>query len=596
MQEQLFMLYYRHNAFMKDRLKEVLKKILDELGISDIDPVIEQPADMSHGDYTTNVALQLKTYNLKHKTSAQGLKLLEQSPRQIVEYIKEHMENGKWKMENIDHIDIAGPGFINFWIAKEELLNVIVRRLWRPEQSQKKLKGKKIMFEYGDANTHKFPHIGHLFSYIYGESVVRFLEEVGNDVRRVCYQGDIGLHVAKCLWAYIKDKPADPDTLEEKILLLQKMYQEGSQAFDDSKEAQQEIKDLNRKIYEKDIDIYNLWQKTRGWSVEYYKNFEQRLGIIYQRHYYESEVYEKGRKIVEENVGNVFTKSEGAVVFLGSKFGLHDRVFLTQYGTPTYEAKDMYLQKQKMEEWPLDLLIITTANEQNGYFNVIFRALEELDPIYKGKLKHLGFGMVKLNTGKISSRSGKIIGAQDLIDLTVAKVKELIATREELDNKEIDGIAEIVGIGAIKYAFLKSNYLQDIQFNLEESISIEGNSGPYLQYTFARTQSVLRKAEISNFQFQISNFKSMENEELLLLRTLYQFEDTVAAAAEKYSPSILCNYLYTLASQFNLFYQKLPILKAPEEIADFRLALTNKVGKTIKQGLYLLGIEAPERM
>jgi len=281
---------------------------------------------------------------------------------------------------------------------------------------------------------------------------------------------------------------------------------------------------------------------------------------------------------------------------------LHDRVFLTNYGTPTYEAKDMYLQTLKYKQWPFDLLVITTAHEQNEYFKVIYKALEELNPEFKGKLMHIGFGMVKLKSGKISSRTGDIVGAVNLVDEIVEKISKIVEKREELNDDEKFSIAETVGIGAVKYSFLKTNHLQDITFDINESISEEGNSGPYIQYTYARVQSVLRKANDTfkgeNLQGGYSNLE-LYSEELSLLRTFIHFTGVIENAAKYYSPNLLCNYLFDLAQKFNLFYNMHGILKQRTKNkgqSDFRLALTSATGQILKNGLKLLGIQAPERM
>lgn len=500
-------------------------------------------------------------------------------------------------------------GFINFKLKNDILVDNLMRIDSQKEDYGKSdfLKDKKIMFEYGDANTHKLPHLGHLFSYTYGEATSRILAFAGANVRKACYQGDIGLHVAKCLWAYQKENPIVPKTLDGKVRLLQKLYQNGSNAFEDENIAE-EIKTINKEIYNPKSKINKLWRETRQWSIDYYKKFEEELGINYDRYYYESEVYQKGQEIVEKNEGKVFKRSEGALIFEGSKYGLHDRVFVTKYGTPTYEAKDMYLQELKMHEWPMDLLIITTAYEQNGYFDVIFKALETLDKKYKDRLLHIGFGMINLKTGKMSSRTGEILGAIDVIE----KVKEL--SKEQNPDSEI---AQKVAIGAIKYSFLKNNPLQSIAFDLDESVAREGNSGPYLQYTVARCNSVVQKGRTlkNALRYQGPTLSELTEVELSVLRKLSQFQEIIITAAKNYSPNILCNYLYELASKFNTFYNKYRILVDSEQSteysnnekhdsqftvdssqSEFRLLLTSAVAQVLKNGLKLLGIEAPESM
>jgi arginyl-tRNA synthetase len=247
-------------------------------------------------------------------------------------------------------------------------------------------------------------------------------------------------------------------------------------------------------------------------------------------------------------------------------------------GNPTYEAKDMALQVRKMHDWPADLLVITTASEQNGYFEVVFAALEKLDPKFSGRLKHIGFGMINLTSGKMSSRTGNIVSAIDLVDQVVAAVSEKSADT-----------AEAVGVGAIKYAFLKKAATQDMEFDLQSSISIEGNSGPYLQYTYARAQSVLKKA--ANEPIADSSEAKMNSEELRLVRWMYRYPEVVSEAASKYAPNLLTNFLYELAQRYNTFYNKHQIVGS-----ELRIKLTQTVGEILEAGLTLLGITALERM
>lgn len=550
---------------IKTQIEDLVKKALN---ISH-QVKFESPENESFGDYSTNVALVM----------AKEAKL---SPRDLAQKYLEILKKDKELSKILKKVEIAGPGFINFWV-KDEVLTKELEVIKKAKQDYGKndlLKNKKIMFEYGQPNTHKLPHIGHLFSYIYGEATTRILEASGATLYRVNYQGDVGLHVAKCLWAYIKNNPEVPTKLEEKVELLQKMYQEGSAAYEESESAQRDIQEINKKIYSKDPSIAKLWEETRSWSVEYYKQFEGRLGVSYDRYYFESQVYDGGMQIVRENLGKVFKESQGAIIFEGSKYGLHDRVFITQYGTPTYEAKDLYLEDLKYQEWPFDSLVITTANEQNEYFRVVYKALEIVNSKLVGKLKHIGFGMVNLKSGKMSSRTGQIISAVDLVDTVVSRVKQLGSNEKN---------AEEVGLGAVKYSFLKNNPLQNTAFSIEESIADEGNSGPYLQYTVARINSVLKQDPSSKGTGNKAN-----DLEMAILRSLIKYEETVREAAANYLPNILCNYIYDLAQKFNAFYNKHKIIGSDNE--TFRLLITEATGQVLKNGLNLLGIEAPERM
>lgn len=555
---------------MKNRISKLLKEVS---GASKFE--VESPENEAFGDYSTNIALGSK------------------NPRAEAEKILNQIKSTEESKDLFEKVEIAGPGFVNFWLKKE----VLIKNLGEIDKGGKEygktstFKGKKVMFEYGQPNTHKLPHIGHLFSYVYGETMTRLLEATGWEVRRVNYQGDVGLHVAKCLWALRKNKPAIPKNLEDKVKLLQKMYQEGSRVYEEDGMVKEEIQKINKEIYQKDASINTLWEETRTWSLDYYRNFEKRLGVIYDQYYLESEVQEKGKEKVLQNTPKVFKISQGAYIFEGSKFGLHDRVFVTKEGNPTYEAKDLYLEELKMREWPMDLLVITTASEQNDYFKVVFRALEETNPEMKGKLKHLGFGMVNLKTGKMASRTGEIIGAVELVDTVFDKVKEITKKNEKLPKDEIDAISETIALSAVKYSFLKNNPFQDTRFDIEESIANEGNSGPYLAYTVARTNSVLSKLKTKEEKLES---REVNSEEASILRALIKFPEIVEIASEGYLPNLLCGYLYSLAQKFNAFYNKHRIIGEKED--PLRIAITKAVNTTLKNGLYLLGITTPERM
>ena len=320
---------------------------------------------------------------------------------------------------------------------------------------------------------------------------------------------------------------------------------------------------------------------------------------------------QKGYELVKNNIGKVFSESEGAVIYEGSKAGLHDRVFITSRNTPTYEAKDVCLEILKYEEFPYDKLIITTASEQNEYFKVIFSAIEKVMPELKGKLEHIGFGMVNLKSGKMASRTGEIIGAVDLVDMVVAEIRKIVEDRKDLSEAEKEEIAESVGIGAVKYSFLKNSPLKDTKFDIKESISKEGNSGPYLQYTYARTQSVLEKAkkpstanslQITEKQKTVDSSLSalsLNEEELNILRSLLHFPEAVEASAISYSPNLICNYVYDLAQKYNTFYNKHDILEQrtkDKKVSEYRLSLTKAVGIVIENSLKLLGIKTLLKM
>ncbi len=606
---------------VKDKIISVLKEVLKELGLPNVELVLECPNDDKHGDYSSNIALI-------------GAKKLKQNPMELAEDIK-RLVSERLASSSVDKIEVAPPGFINFHLSKDYLIGRLASQVFdlfeslrtpqsleRPEAQTRRgeaweaKKGEgKVMVEFTDPNPFKEFHIGHLYSNVVGESLCRLLESQGAQVWRVTYQGDIGLHVAKALYGIINDdlgiKSVENGTAKDKAHFLGKCYTAGSRAYEENKNAKEEINKINKKIYEEsDPAITELYQKGRQWSLDYFESIYRRLGTKFVKNYFESIAGPIGLTLVRNHIKDgVFRESEGAIIFEGKKHGLHNRVFINSLGLPTYEAKDMALPSIKYKDFQYDKSIIITAEEQSGYFEVVFKALFFINPDLAAKTKHIAHGVVRLPQGKMSSRTGNVITGQWLLDEAKAKIKERF---DDIGEQ----VAEQVAVGAVKYALLKSGIGKDIAFSFEESISLEGNSGPYIQYTYARTRSVLVKAKVSLTRRppfgsepqavrgseepsgsrrgrRLSRLE-VEAEEASLLRLLYHFSEVVGEAAEQFAPNILCNYLFDLAQKFNLFYQKHQIIGSQQEA--FRLAITRAVGQTLKNGLYLLGIAAPERM
>lgn len=565
---------------IKQILIKKLKTALKKIGVSEKEIPLEWPANPRFGDYASSVALKLAAK-------------LKKSPSEIAEKIAAQLP----KNELIERIEVVKPGFINFFLSKKYLIKE-VKKISEQKENYGKQAGKnfKILLEFGQPNTHKLPHLGHLYSYIYGESLARIFEFLGNKVYRVNYQGDIGLHVAKCLYI-LRKKPKERENIEKiknkeeqlnkKVSLLQRCYQEGSGLYEKNSQVKKEIDFLNIQLYQKNPSLLKLWQETRQWSLDFYKSFEKNLDIKYDKYYFESETGPLGKKIVCQKLNSLFKKSQEAIVFQGEKFGLHTRVFINRYDNPTYEAKDIGLITKKIQDFNFDFSIVTTAREQNEYWKVIIKVSELLYPELKNKLKHIGFGMVHLTTGKMSSRTGQIIDALSLLK------NQTNLVLEKYGSKESTKIAQ----AAIKYSFLNSIPTKDIVFNPKKSIAKEGNSGPYLLYTYVRTQSVLKKAKkYLNNNRSLNKLTGLKKEEVELLRLLSRFSEIIEEAGKKYSPSVVANYLFNLAQKYNLFYQKYPILKAKDDKKIFRLLLTKAVGQIIKNGLYLLGIKTVKKM
>lgn len=495
------------------------------------------------------------------------------------------------KISEIEKIEIIG-GFINFYLSKDFFADVVKEINEQGDKCGENdlLKNQKILIEHTQPNPFKEFHIGHLMNNSIGESVFRVIKANGAKATAVGYHGDVGLHVAKAIWGKMK-KPE---------FSWGESYAFGAKNFDDNKE---EIVGINKKISEKsDEKINELYEEGKKFSLNFFESIYKRLDSHFDYHFYESKAGEIGKEIVLKNVGKIFEKSEGAVIFRGENFEpkTHTRVFINSEGIPTYEAKEVGLAKLKKEKYDYDTSITITANEQDAFFDVTEVAIGEVFPDLKGELKHLSHGMLRLPSGKMSSRTGDVITAEFLINQVKDKVLEKIKDRE-FSEKEKDEIAEMVAIGAIKYSILRQAIGGDIIFDFDKSISFEGDSGPYLQYTCVRANSVLGKANKSIWQkiFGAKNFsaKRPENFEITELeKHLYRFPEVVERAGKEYAPHYIVTYLTELASIFNSFYANNKIIDESDPASPYKIALTQSVANILKSGLNLLGIKVPKRM
>jgi arginyl-tRNA synthetase len=557
--------------------------------------VLEHPEVESFGDYSCNIAMRLS-------------KSLKKNPMEIAENIATNIRiHEDTNTGIVEKIDVIKPGFINFWVKKDVLLETIKNPYEFPKT------GKKVMVEFTDPNPFKEFHIGHLYSNTVGEVLARLNENMGHEVKRACYQGDVGMHVAKSLFGLINKmkeenillQDLEKKSLQEKQKIMGDSYVLGSRLYDEDENAKVEMNSLNKKIYDKDPSIFDLYQKGREWSLEYFETIYSRLGMekrengkCFNLYYFESVVGETGQKIVEENlIKGIFEKSEGAIIFPGSNYGLHNRVFINSLGLPTYEAKELGLAVKKYQDFPYDLSIPVTGNEINEYFKVLMKALSLIKPELEKKTFHIGHGMVKLPSGKMSSRSGDIITGVWLLD----EVKQKVKTDFKCDEET----AEKVGLSAIKYALLKSGLGKDVIFDLEKSIAVEGNSGPYLQYSLVRIKSILAKIKAMTGEKIISYKTDLANEniilseeEMRLVRTLYKFPEVIQSAAENYAPNMLCNFLFELSQKFNNFYATNRVIENFEDKVTngFRWRLLKQVGEALEKGMQILNLPIVEKM
>lgn len=561
---------------LKNSIRDALKFLFIAAETAD-DVHLEHPDILDFGDYSSNVALSYA-------------KELKMKPRELAEKIAGEIK--KQELKEIEKIEVAGAGFINFYLSKEFFAESVADILKSDDNfgSNESLKGQKVIIEYTDPNPFKEFHIGHLMSNAIGESLSRIIEFHGAEVKRAVYQGDVGLHVAKAIFGLLEFGQAGNDDIKK----IGQAYANGARAYEKDERAKEKIIAINKKIYNRsDEKINELYDWGRKISLEYFETIYKRLGTKFDFYFFESETGEFGRKIVEENLKNgVFEKSDGAIVFKGEKYGLHTRVFINSEDLPTYEAKELGLAKIKYDKYIYDFSVVVTANEQTDYFKVLLKAMEIIFPDLAKKTKHISHGMLRLPSGKMSSRMGDVITAESLIADVEKLVQEKIKDRDYEESLKRE-ITEKVSVGAIKYSILKQAVGGDIIYDFEKSISFEGDSGPYLQYAYARAKSVLEKAKEEKIK---SSVRKYPTENIELEKMLYRFPEIAARAREEYSPHHIASYLIEIAGAFNSFYAKYKIVDAQEESSPYKIALTAAFAVTMKNGLKLLGIEVPEKM
>ena len=582
---------------MKDALLEVLKKAAVSLGIEASSVTLGYPDDPGHGDFATNIAL----------VNAKKLGL---NPRVLADKIVAEFEKLRalGLAKDVETVSVAGPGFVNFKFVPRVFAEEVVRigtggaeYGWSEAE-----KGRKVMVEHTDPNTFKVLHIGHLMVNAIGESLSRLIQASGAEVIRICYPSDIGLHIAKSIWAWQKNAdngavkvPADDAPIQERTTFLGKMYVEGTQAYEADIAAKDDIDALNKVIYEKSSPfIDELYEKGRKWSLDHFEKIYETLGTKFDEYIYESEMAPVGLEIVHSNTKsrgtNTFEESEGAVVFKGEDHGLHTRVFVNSKGLPTYEAKEVGLNITKFKKHPDAVQsIIITASEQNDYFKVLTKVLSLIDPKDGDKTRHIGHGMMRFAFGKMSSRTGKVITAEALLADMRSMVADKISAREggDFSTDEVSEISDAVAVAAIKYTILRASIGSDIIFDSAASISFEGDSGPYLQYSAVRAGAVLQKADVRGESQIILPEKVGQLE-----RFITRFPDVIARARAEYAPQHVTTYLIELAAAFNSFYASQVIVDKNDPLSPYYVVLTQAFRTVMINGLWVLGIRVPKRM
>ncbi len=555
---------------MKQELAAAIAATVTELFDVQVTIVLTRP-EPQFGDFATNVALQLA-------------KQVGKNPREVAEQIKKALET---KLTGtVSAISIAGPGFLNFSLHDTALQHMVEAA---PALA---LQGQTVVTEYSDPNPFKVLHAGHLYTSIVGDAMSNLLAKAGAQVHRVNFGGDVGLHVGKTMWAILQElggehqeKLADIPADKHSEWMAQ-AYVKGTNAYEDDEQAKAEIVELNKRVYQlfdsgdHDSDFAKIYWTCRQWSYDYFDAFYARIGTTFEKYYPESQTAPIGLATVKEQLAKgVYEESDGAVVFNGEAYGLHTRVFINSHGLPTYEAKDVGLIMSKWADYHFDKSVVITGNDIIEYMKVVLKSIEQFAPELAQRSVHLTHGNVKLTGGvKMSSRKGNIFRAVDVLDAAADANKALTGRNDEQAE-----------LGAVKYAFLKQRIGADIIYDPRESVSLEGNSGPYLQYAHARARSILAKADDAE-----GGTSELQADERNLLRKLSEYLEVVERATCELLPHHICTYLYELAQEFNRFYENNRVIG--DERQAVRIPLVRRYAGTLKDGLTLLGISAPDRM
>jgi arginyl-tRNA synthetase len=567
-----------------------------QLTASDVFPMLEKPPEENMGDFA------LPCFRF-----AKALKL---PPPKIAAMLTETLSKDEsgWVVK-------ASPlnAFCNIYVnhnrlAASAIANTLNGDAFRFPIADEKSRP-RVMIEYSQPNTHKEFHVGHLRNICLGSALVKLFRYCGYDVIAANYFGDEGTHIAKCLWMMNK-LGTTPPASEDKGAWLGSVYVEATKALDQLQgdalsKAESEISAILAGIESKKGPWFELWTTTRKWSLDAYKDIYNWIGAEFDRDFFESEVSSESQSIVDEYLKKgIFKLDQGAV---GADLSDHKLGFMLarkRDGNTLYATKDLALARRKFDEFKIDRSIYVVASEQNHHFKQVFKTLELMGFPQAAKCYHLSYGMVVLPEGKMSSRAGNTVPFIKLKDSILQELHVILSKyKGEWTDAEIDETAKRLCIGALKYGMLQADPTREIVFDIKNWLSFEGNTGPYLMYSYARTMSIVRKAEDAGYKpwtkddVSKAKFNFAAPSEQELLRFIYDFNTVVQNATEQCRPNTLATHLYYMCKAFNRFYSDVPVLKADsDETAKNRLTLILSFALTLRQGLALLGITPPERM
>ena len=554
------------------------------------------------------------------------VKLARKAPAQVAAEIGEWLKaNGEGLIANFN----AVQGFLNlsisdaFWVEQLKAIDADKQYGHNDQMVNDQIVHPLMMVEYSSPNTNKPLHLGHVRNNLLGYSIAKIQEANGWKVVKTNIVNDRGIHICKSMLAWLKFGNGEtPESSGKKgdhligdyYVRFDKEYKaqiaelmaKGIDEDTAKKEAplMLEAQEMLRKWEANDPEVRALWAKMNEWVYAGFDETYRRMGVSFDKIYYESNTYLEGKSEVEKGLasGAFYRREDGSVWADLTKDGLDEKLLLRSDGTSVYMTQDIGTAKLRFQDYPIDKMVYVVGNEQEYHFKVLSILLDRLGFPFGKELVHFSYGMVELPNGKMKSREGTVVDADELMDKMISDAREIskdkVNTLQGITEDEANEIARKVGLGALKYFILKVDPRKNMLFNPAESIDFNGNTGPFIQYTYARIQSVLRKAETSDFRnIDMSKSRNIEEKELALIQRLCEYPTAVRTAGEEFSPAILCNYAYALACDFNSFYHDLSILNEPDEQKKtLRLLLSANVAKILNSAFGLLGIEMPERM
>ena len=587
---------------VKDSIK---KSVLKFLNASQFEKVIIEDTNKDFQGDLTVVVFPL-------------LKFSKKSPEQTAKEIGEYLLENELFFENYNVV----RGFLNLTLKQKYWFEFFNN--WKNDHDyglSKKSSGELYMVEYSSPNTNKPLHLGHLRNIFLGDSVASILEAAGHDVVRTQIINDRGIHICKSMLAWIKkgngETPRSSNIKGDHLVgkyyvVFDKLYKKEVNELIESGISEKEAKIKAPILLEAqkmliqwengDSEVHSLWKKMNNWVYDGFEDTYKNLGVVFDKLYYESDTYQIGKEVVNNGLKNkiFYSKEDNSIWCNLSSEKMDDKLLTRSDGTSVYMTQDIGTAIQRFKDFPnLSGIIYTVGNEQNHHFKVLFKILEKLNFSWAPNCLHLSYGMVELPEGKMKSREGTVVDADELLRSVIDEAKSLTSERgflEELTESEVYDICEKIGIAGLKYFLLKVDPKKKMSFDPKETIDLSGHTGPFIQYTFVRIKSLLKKVEIAEADFNpedvVLNVKELE-----VIKSISNFPMVIMESSKELSPNLLANYLYGLVKYYNAFYQDYPIITEENKSKrNFRIELSRLTLKIIERGMKLLGINMPDRM